>query len=146
MNDRVLLKEPEPATLVGIWLDHFRAHIVELKGNQVRHSLIESHVGRRHRSTGGTKLPGKSYVKSFAASEKNAESARREHLDRYYKNVLKSLPAVDQLVIMGPGVAKTEFQKTVAKNRRLAAGLRGIVTAKAMTDRQLIAQVKRYFH
>lgn len=131
---------------LGIWLDHRIARFVELVGDEVKCSELRSNVERKHRSTGGLRMPGKNYMKSFAASEKNTERARSEHVKRFYAQVLEALTPADRFILLGPGEAKSELAKEIKENQNLMGKLAGVLTAEDMTDRQLVAAVRDFFH
>lgn len=138
--------ENRPVRRVGVWLDHRVAHFVEISGDEVRRKDIVSAVEKKHRSTGGTRMGGKTFVKSFAASEKHRDRVREEHIRQFYESVLEELRGADAIVIIGPGEAKAELSSLLMQEHGLAERMAGVLPASAMTERQLVAAVKKLLH
>ena len=130
---------------IAVWVDHAKAHIVEIQGEEISEKTIESNVERQQHATGGTRIPGKNFMKTGGSSEQHTKAVRNEHLHRYYKDLVVAVDGAFQLVILGPAEAKKEFATFVEKSPKLAARLTGVETAEAMTDRQLVAWAKKYF-
>jgi hypothetical protein len=140
-----------PSRHVGVWIDHRRACVVELAGKSVRYEEVASNLEPRHKAMGGTKVPGRSFMKAFFASEKNQTRARMEHERRFYEAVVRALLATDghwpeRVVVLGPGRAKQEFVRELNRQGKSAASVAAIVPAMRLTRRQLIAEVRRQFH
>lgn len=146
MNDELKPSPDSAPRKLGVWVDHRIAKFVELRGDQVRCSEIRSDLERKHRSTGGFKMPGKAYIKSTSASEKHMNRKNEEHLRRFYQDVLKTVEQADRFVLLGPGQAKTGLLREIKQSQTLAPRLAAVMTTEDMTERQLIAKVKEFFH
>jgi NADPH-dependent 2,4-dienoyl-CoA reductase/sulfur reductase-like enzyme len=137
--------EERPVTLLGIWLDHSRAEVVEIQGDEVRHSTVESEVGRKHRAMGGTRMPRRGSFTSPGASEHRVERHRGEQIARFYKRLLPAIRAADRVLVVGPGEAKMELAAEVERQKSLQGRIEAVKTQPLLTPNQLIALVKRHF-
>ena len=62
-------------------------------------------------------------------------------LNRFYDEVVSSMRDAEEILILGPGEAKGELKKRLAKEN-LSERIVGIDTAGKMTDPQIVAEVK----
>ena len=129
--------------LVGVWLDHRKARIVELHGDEVHEQEIESTVERHTRSTGGTKVGGTPYINAMGASERHQDERRHHEVAEFYGNVMKAITGAD---LLGPGLAKGEFADVLRGQKGFTDRIVSIATSEKLTERQLVAQVKVIFH
>lgn len=67
-----------------------------------------------------------------------------EHLNTYYGQVISHLRDAEAVFLFGPGEAKGEFEKRLAKDR---PGNRVVTveTADKMTNPQIVEKVKKHF-
>ena len=124
--------------LAGIWVDHTNAWIVRYDKSNESIEKVESQMEPRVKETGGT-------AEARVAHHK-IENRREEYAKKFYQEILTKIGDVDELVLMGPSTAKTELKKCVAKKKALHAKLRGTIPADHMSDRQIAAKVREYFH
>ena len=76
------------------------------------------------------------------------DSREREftgHLNQYYAAVIAAIRAAKSILIFGPGEAKGELKKRL-EHAKLGKQIVAIETADKMTDRQIAAKVREYFH
>ncbi len=132
-------------TLVGIWLDHSRAEIVAIQGNDVTRSTIASDVERRHKALGGTRMPGRGNLSSPGASESKVDRHRSEQIARFFKKLMPSVRNAERVLVVGPGSAKTEFAVQVEKQKSLKGRIEAVKTKSQVTSNQLVALVKTHF-
>jgi stalled ribosome rescue protein Dom34 len=129
-------------TSAGIWIDHRRAVIVVVSEGRESASEIRSNVESQPGRVDG--------VRSTAYHEdqlmKADDSRDREfmgHLNKYYAEVMAAIPAVDAILLFGPGEAKGELKKRLEH-----AKVKGLViateTADKLTHRQIVAKVHEY--
>ena len=65
-------------------------------------------------------------------------------LNRFYDEVVSSMRDAEEILILGPGEAKDELKKRLAK-AKLAGRIVGIEAADKMTDPQIVAKVRERF-
>jgi hypothetical protein len=127
----------------GLWIDHRRAILVALtdKGEVTR--VIESGAESQPRRSGEAPLRGH-YETRRVAMEDIHEREFADHLKVYYDEVIGCIRDADSILLFGPGEAKDELQKRLAKNR-LGDRVAAVETADKMTARQIEAKVRKYF-
>jgi hypothetical protein len=128
---------------VGLWIDHRRALIVTVTDQGVETRLTISRAERQLRRCGSSPLKG-----SFDDFEVPHEGTRKRafvnHLNAFYDAVIAGLANAEDVLILGPGEAKNELRKRMARShldRRIAA----VQTLDKLTDRQVAAHVQKYF-
>jgi hypothetical protein len=120
---------------VGVWIDHQKAVIVILAGENDVIRQVTSNIEKHVRYSG-------------AAQEASGEDQRdrrfTSHLDNYYDDVIICIRHADSILILGPGEAKTELDHRLA-SAALHQRVVGIATVDKMTDRQIAARVRQRF-
>jgi S-adenosylmethionine:diacylglycerol 3-amino-3-carboxypropyl transferase len=121
---------------IGLWIDHREAVLVTLteKGEETRRmdSGMEKHV----RFSGGAEQ---------VTNEDIRDRRFANHLNTYYAAVVASIRDADSILIFGPGEAKGELAKRL-ESENLTERIVGIETVDKMTERQIGARVRKYFH
>jgi len=127
---------------VGLWIDHKKAVIVSLseKGETVEKiesgaKHIEWRARGRRRSADGAQ---------YAQGEDQLDNQFMEQLKKYYGQVSAVLQGASEVLILGPGEARTELKTHLARARGPARKIR-VEPADKMTDRQIVARVRDYF-
>jgi hypothetical protein len=120
---------------VGIWIDHEKAIIVFASPDHVRTQTLESGVAG-HPRYGGQQDGG---------GEKKYEERHREHLDRYYDDVVRHVAAADALLILGPGEAKLELNERLGRSKANTNRTVELETTDKLTTPQIVATVKGHF-
>lgn len=127
----------------GLWIDHKKAIIVEAtdRGEEIR--VILSKVEKQLRRTGETPLKGhfESRIVPMSDSRQNEFT---EHLNVYYDEVIGCIRDAESILLLGPGEAKEELRKRLER-KNLGCRIAATETADKMTDRQIVAKVRRYF-
>ena len=128
---------------VGLWIDHRKAVIVVItdKGEEIK--LIVSKVEKQLRRSGGSPLKGPHEASQVPADD-SRERAFTGHLNIYYDAVIASIRDAEAILILGPGEAKVELKKRL-ESEELGGRIVGIETVDKMTDRQIVAKVRRAF-
>ena len=131
-------------TRTGLWIDQSRAVIVTLNGVLEHVRSVSSGVAGQPRRGSDTPMRAR-----FDAHHIPADSTRgRAHaseLRAYFDRVLTALPGAGSLLLMGPGHAKTELRKHL-QAVGWAGRVVGMEPADKMSDRQVAAVVREYFH
>jgi hypothetical protein len=126
----------------GLWIDHKNAVIVAVgeKGETV--SKLES--GAKHLDYRGAPHPKSAYSAQYNQGDDQLDNQFLVHLNKYYERVISALRGADSLYVFGPGEAKGELKKRLAREKSLTRSVR-LETADKMTDRQIVAKVRKYF-
>ena len=130
-------------TRAGVWIDHKKAVIVTITDNVEETGIILSKVERQLRRSGDSPLKG-SYDPKHVPADDNQQRAFAGHLNIYYGTVIACLRNAEAILIMGPGEAKGELKKRLAKDK-LGKRISGVETVDKMTDRQIAAKARKYF-
>jgi len=121
-------------TAVGLWIDHRKAVIVFVAGQDTEAKLITSNL-ENHQRQSGVAMP--------------ADDVRlREltgHLNSFYAEVVSCIRDAESILILGPGEAKGELRKRLEKDN-LSRRIVGIKTSDKMTDKQIVAVVRGHFN
>ena len=129
----------------GVWIDKKHATIVKLKDGQETINKIESGIDGHVRIDGD----GKQFTRmgnQYFDSEKTLEEREKHELKNYFNEVILSLGDVDSILIMGPAEAKLGLFKEVEKHKLLAAKVKSVETAAAMSENQFAATVRDYYN
>ena len=118
---------------VGLWIDHKKAVIVFLAGNDAEIKLVTSDLERHHRQSG---------VATPADDIRQRELTGR--LNGFYDEVISCIRGAEEILILGPGEAKGEFRKRLDKDY-LGRRVVGVETSDKMTDPQTVARVREHF-
>lgn len=115
-------------TTVGLWIDHKKAVIVFLTGEDEEITLIKSELEK----------PQQAPTDDVRQREWTAD------LNRYYDEVIASLRQADTILILGPGEAKGELKKRLEhhplKKREVM-----VETVGRLTENQVVAKVRQHF-
>lgn len=118
---------------VGLWIDHSKAVIVFVEGQEEEIKLISATDVKQHRQS-GVSMP--------------ADDIRQReltgHLNGYYDEVVSCIRDAESILIFGPGEAKGELKKRLEKDN-LGGRVVGIEPADKMTDPQIVAKVRGQF-
>ena len=117
-------------TRAAVWLDHHEARIfhVDLDGFDEQTLRAPAHHVHRH---------------PRGASEPHAHPDD-EH--RFFADVAKQLASADEILVLGPSTAKSQFLGYLEEHARaLRAKVVGIETADHPTDGQIVAHVRSHF-
>lgn len=125
---------------VGLWIDHKQAYAIWSTDGRVE--VIPSRIEPPAHS-GGTQLGGK--LNQKADVELHHNERFRLQLSKYYQQVMSALRNADSILIMGPGKAKIELEKTIKKNKNMQKRILKVETADKMTKNQMIAYVRKFY-
>jgi hypothetical protein len=130
--------------IAGLWIDHRKALIVVAtdKGEEVK--LIVSKVEKQLRRSGDSTLKGPHESQTVPADD-SRERKFTGDLSIYYDAVVACIRNSDSILIFGPGEAKEELKKRLIRDK-LGERIVRMEAADKMTDRQVAAKVRKYFH
>lgn len=115
---------------VGLWIDHKKAMVVTISGQGEDIKEIKSEVEQELETS----------------TDDHRQSAATGHLTIYYDAVIDCLRDADSILIFGSGEAKQEFRKRLEKDKKLGERIVDVLTTDKMTDPQIAAKVREYFH
>ena len=120
-------------TTVGLWIDHRKAIIVFLTGEEEEIKQIKSDVEK----------PGSPSGSSVRADDL-LQNEFTEHLNKYYDEVILLLQNAEAILILGPGEAKGELKKRLERHPLKGREVE-VETTDKMTENQLVAKIREYF-
>jgi len=129
---------------IGIWIDHKKAVIVSAGAHRITATTVESKVGPHGRYSDRTGYPGSDGPQD-GGGERKYEERYRQHLDRYYDEVINQLGDPEAVVIFGPGEAKLQLKARLSRSRTLFQRIVGIEASDKLTDPQIVAKVKAHY-
>lgn len=130
---------------IGIWINKEKAVIISLEKEGCKVHTISSPL------EGKMRFPGE--TKEFAGVgshhgdiEKRKEKRLKIQTHEYLKNVVNNVKDADELALFGPAGMKKELEKLMHSDNMMASRLKGVENADNMSDNQMIAWVKNYYH
>lgn len=106
-----------------IWLDHQEAHVIHFNPTASESETIRTHSTHPHNG-----------------------HAHGKTEQRYLHDVIHAVADAREVLIVGPGSAKTELVKHVARHdHALSDKIVGVETVDHPSDAQLLAYAKKYF-
>jgi hypothetical protein len=128
-------------TKVGLWVDHKKAIIVSITGHGEEIGHVISKAEKQARRSGDSPLKG-AYDSYQVPPEDRKQHAYTRHLNIYYDAVISAIRNAEEIFIFGPGEAKIELKKRLAK-KKMTERIRGFETADKMTDRQFALMIRK---
>ena len=128
----------------GLWIDHRKAVIMILSGKGEETLEITSNVDKQPGRIDGSRSTAP-YEAQMVQADDSRERKFTGRLDQYYKEVLAAIGAAESILIFGPGEAKGEL-KNHLDHAGLGKTMIAVETADKMTDRQIAAKIRDYFH
>ena len=128
---------------VGLWIDRQQAVIVTLNDGTQSVERVEADFEKRGRYTTDMQPEGASAPHIDLAEDKH-ERHTFEMINHYYETVASHLKDATAVFIMGPGPAKTDFQK-VLEHHKFSGQILGVEAADKLTNAQIAAKVRNFF-
>ena len=128
---------------MGLWIDHKKAVIVTIEGENEHIETIESNVEGHFRLKGGSRS-STPYGPQQAVSESQREERSKHHLHDYYQEVIRLIQDAEKILIFGPGEAKRELEKEIRKSKELSPRIVKVESSDKMTDNQIRSKVRKY--
>ena len=114
----------------GVWMDNRNATIIS-----------ETETGEF--TKGETIMAPANFV---STSEKSKNNAKQGDLLKYFKELSNHLNKYDEIIVFGPGQAQEQFQNHLKEEVQFKNKKVTIDSAEHLTDPQMIAFVRDYFH
>jgi stalled ribosome rescue protein Dom34 len=128
---------------VGLWIDHRKAVIVFLAGEEEEMKLVRSNVEKQIRRAAASRSGGP-FESQVVASNGRQQRKFTAHLNTYYNEVISCIRDAESILILGPGEAKGELKKRLEREK-LSGRIVDVETIDEMTDHQIAAKVRQYF-
>ncbi|MDO9594078.1 MAG: hypothetical protein Q7J19_03690 [Lutibacter sp.] len=129
---------------IGIWLDTHQAKIVSLSNGEHTIKTIKSHIDTKKRTPEESKKYGR-FDGHYTTYEKNWANKKIQQTSEFLKILLNEIEDCDNVVLFGPSVMKTLFEKEIKNNLNLIGKLSGVFDADSMTENQLVDWVKDFY-
>ena len=130
-------------TKAGLWIDHRRAYVVTISDKGEETQQINSDVEKPVPTELGNAPEPPDHSRGIVV-ESTQERKSKNRLNAFYDKVLTALTGADSVLVIGPGEAKSEFQKRM-KTEKFPANVVEHETADKMTDPQIAALVREHF-
>ncbi len=127
---------------VGLWIDHKNAVIVSVDEHGEIVRKLES--GAKHHEYRGAPRPKTAYSAQYNQGDDQLDKQYLLQLNKYYEKVIGMLRNAAHILIFGPGEAKVELRNRIGRQKGTAWSLQ-VEPADRMTDRQIVARVRKYF-
>ena len=129
---------------VGLWIDHRKAVIVFLAGQEEEIKIVKSNVERQIQRAAASRSGG-SFESQAVPSDDRQQREFTEHLSSFYNEIISCIRDAVSILIFGPGEPKEELKKHI-ENEGLGGLIIGVETTDRMTDHQIAAKARQYFH
>lgn len=124
-----------------VWIDHRQAQVVDVEhGAAGSVFIIDSGVERRRRAMGVQGVPPPGHV--GGDPEHTYSNRRRGELGRFLARVKRALRGADGIVVLGPGLAKTELHRVLDEDRRMRGAIMGVMPAQRLSVAQMVERAR----
>jgi stalled ribosome rescue protein Dom34 len=131
-------------TTAGLWIDHRKAVIAIVSAEGEETMEIRSNVEKQPGRFAGVRS-----TRHYEAQQVQADDSRERNftgeLNDYYDEVIAAIRGAESILLFGPGEAKGELKKRLERDK-LGGHIIAMETVDKMTDRQIAAKVREYFH
>ena len=128
--------------VAGLWIDHNKAVIVIAtdKGDEIK--VVVSNVDQQLGRSNGIRATTP-YEAQLVPADDRRQRRLKGRLNIYFDSVVACIRGAQEVLLFGPGEAKGELKKRIARDKR-SARVVGVQAADKMTDRQVSAKVRQY--
>ena len=117
---------------VAIWIDHREAILITFYGEIfISEEELFSEAGP-HTHGGGW-------------AQHRIEAHRHEILKHYYDEVIGHLGPVDEILILGPGQAKHELNRSIDHHKGLKGKVMAVRGTDHLTEKEIVAEAEQFF-
>jgi len=127
----------------GLWIDHRKAVIVFLTGQDEEIKIIKSNVEKQIRRSVASRSGGP-FESQAVQSDDRQQRGFTGHLNNYYNEVISCVRDSESILIFGPGESKGELKKHL-EGEGLGGIIVGLETVDKMTEPQIAAKVRQHF-
>ncbi|WP_097459386.1 hypothetical protein [Mangrovitalea sediminis] len=129
----------------GVWIDHRKAVVVTLGEDKETVQTLLSEAEKPSRSSGGSHQAEPFGHQDVVAGDRR-DHVYRQQLERFYAQVADCLKTADAYYIFGAGEAHKEFHHYLRDQAKLGDRVREVSAADKLSDQDIVAEVRRYFH
>lgn len=129
---------------IGVWIDSQRAVVITLANGESSVKTILSGIEGKIREDG----EGKDFSRfgnQYTNHEKKNDIKHQIQISKFSQEVVEELNGCEEFVVFGPAQMKIELKKVIDVTPSITKKLVDVVPADNMTDKQLVAWVKKYF-
>ncbi|HSQ45945.1 MAG TPA: hypothetical protein VLM44_03395 [Lutibacter sp.] len=130
---------------IGIWIDTHQAVLIKLSNGDKTVKTIESHIDTKVRTPEESKKYGR-FEGHYTTYGKNWANKKIQQTHHFLKKLLNEIEDCDAVVLFGPSIMKTIFEKEIKNNLSLIGQLEGVFDADSMTENQMVAWVKDFYN
>jgi stalled ribosome rescue protein Dom34 len=114
-----------------VWLDSKDAHVFAMKTTGIEKSIVSKSEKDHH---------------TRHKNDKHKDS----HSDHYYRDLAKKLKGADQILLIGPGLAKNHFKDHLTTHEanllaKKIIGLENMESFAHKTEKQMMAKANQFF-
>ena len=130
---------------IGIWIDRREAKIVSIEDGNEHLDTIASKIEDFHVSGGsGTRFKG---GPQDVVQDSRYLERERHQFTEFFKDIIKRIADADTIVIFGPAQTGGKLNRELSeKHSQLYSKIKSVEKADSMTDNQMKAWVRDYFH
>jgi stalled ribosome rescue protein Dom34 len=130
---------------IGVWIDKREAKVFSIIGGNEHLKTIKSEI-EEFNPLGGSGTKSKGGPQDVVQDSKYLEREKHQ-LAAFFKDIVPSLENADSIVIFGPAQTGEKLNKELQeKYPHLKINIKSIEKADSMTDNQLKAWVRDYYH
>lgn len=118
---------------LGVWMDYSTAYVMELKGDSITTTVVESEFTWEEKQ------------RSFSRNEGFMHKKERQLNTNYYKKITDLIKGFDEVLLFGPSDAKTELFNLLTEDPEFKKVKLNVETAHKMRENQREAFLKKYF-
>jgi hypothetical protein len=129
----------------GLWIDRHKAFIVSITDEVETIKRIDSDIERKVRLSGGSRTAKTPYGPQQVSVDGKQEERIKRQLRHYYQEIIRRIQDANEILILGPGEAKTGLKKELEKSKELALKKITVQPTDKMTEGQIVARVRQFF-
>ena len=115
-------------SLVAVWVDQNQANLFQFTSGGIKKDHLKGHFPQHH-----------------THGKDNVEDQRHE--EAMFKELMPKLQSASQILILGPGMAKTHFKKYIENhNGSLKGKIVGCETTDHPSEPQLLSLASKFFN
>lgn len=130
---------------LGIWIDLTKAVIISTDNKGHECLTVTSDIDTHERFNGETtnfSRVGDHRLETVKHKENKLNNSKKD----FFNHLVPLIKDAQEIVLFGPAEMKIEFGKFLKEQKPLANKLRAVETTDKMSENQMIAWVKEYFH
>jgi len=128
----------------GIWLDKEKAVVITLNDHEYKLKIIESDIQTKERYDGEKKKFGR-FGSQFLNEETKKKRRVEEQTVKYLKRIFNDVKNVHEIVLFGPASLKRKLAELIKSDSQMSEKLKAVKTADIMTQKQMVAWVKKFY-